>query len=97
MRNSPSALDLLAIARKVIRDDIAPALSGGDRYRALMAANAIAIASRQLAETPSPTEANLAALKADIRRGDLDPGTHAQLLALVKTKLSESNPKYLPA
>lgn len=50
MRQQPSAKELLEAARQALREDLAKNLSGRQRYVALMAANAIAIASRQMAE-----------------------------------------------
>jgi Domain of unknown function (DUF6285) len=47
----PSAAELLEIARATILSEIAPALPEGQRYAALMAANALAIAGRDLAAT----------------------------------------------
>lgn len=49
MRDRPDGADLLAIARKVLREDLIEALPAERRYEALMAANAMAIAARQLA------------------------------------------------
>ena len=50
MRHQPSGKHLLEAARKALRDDLAKTLTGRERYVALMAANAIAIASRQIDE-----------------------------------------------
>lgn len=50
MRQQPSAKELLEAARQALREELAKDLSGRERYVALMAANAIAIASRQMAE-----------------------------------------------
>ncbi len=94
MRDQPSGLDLLAIARKVAREDLAAGLSGGDRHKALMIANAIAIAARQLEEKPFEPVLDLTALKRDIRAGRLDADAHAALMTLTLAKLKESNPKY---
>jgi hypothetical protein len=49
MKVEPSAADLLEIARATILSEIAPALPEAQRYAALMAANALAIAGRDLA------------------------------------------------
>ncbi len=49
MKVEPSAASLLEIARATILADIAPALPEAQRYAALMAANALAIAGRDLA------------------------------------------------
>jgi len=67
MKVEPSAAALLEIARTAILSDIAPALSEAQRYAALMAANALAIAGRDLAaEDAGATElAGIAALLPD--------------------------------
>lgn len=44
----PDALELLAIARETLLEQVLPALHGDARYQVLMIANAIAIASREL-------------------------------------------------
>jgi len=49
MKVEPSAADLLEIARAAILAEIAPSLPEAQRYAALMAANALAIAGRDLA------------------------------------------------
>jgi len=54
MRDRPDGADLLAIARQVLREDLIEALPAERRYEALMAANAMAIASRQLAVGEAP-------------------------------------------
>ena len=53
MKVEPAAPDLLAIARTTILEQIAPALPEPQRYAALMAANALAIAGRDLAAPPT--------------------------------------------
>jgi hypothetical protein len=45
----PGALELLAVARETLLEAVLPQLSGDARYQALMIANAMAIASRELA------------------------------------------------
>jgi hypothetical protein len=44
----PDALELLAVARETLLEAVLPALSGDTRYQALMIANAMAIAIREL-------------------------------------------------
>lgn len=63
MKVEPSAADLLDIARAAIMGDLAPALPESRRYTALMAANALAIAARDLA-APSTIEAEIARISA---------------------------------
>ena len=67
MKVEPSAAELLEIARATILSEIAPALPEGQRYAALMAANALAIAGRELAAAATgPAEvARIGALLGD--------------------------------
>ena len=53
MKVEPAAADLLAIARATILSEVVPALPEAQRYAALMAANALAIAGRDLAAPAS--------------------------------------------
>lgn len=64
MKVEPAAADLLAIARDTILAEIVPSLPGPQRYAALMAANALAIASRDLAapDDAAAERARIAAL-----------------------------------
>lgn len=65
MRHEPTAENLLETARGVLRDRILPALPPDLRYDALMVANAMAIAARQIAAGDRPVaeaEARLRAL-----------------------------------
>ncbi|NMT63158.1 DUF6285 domain-containing protein [Marinobacter orientalis] len=48
MINQPETRDLLAEARRVLLDSIAPDLGGERKYQALMIANAMAMAMREL-------------------------------------------------
>ena len=71
MRVEPAAAELLEVAREAILAEIAPSLPESRRYAALMAANALAIASRDL-EAPDDGAAELARLAALLPR--LAPG-----------------------
>jgi hypothetical protein len=65
MRDRPTGADLLAIARRVLREELLPLLPEEKRYDGLMVANAIAIAARQMAAGDGPAaeeRARLAAL-----------------------------------
>ena len=64
MRNRPVARDLLEIAERVFRDDLLPALPAEKRYPALMVANAIANARREIAAGEVPLAAELVRLQA---------------------------------
>lgn len=64
MRHEPTAGNLLETARGVLRDRILPALPPELRYEALMIANAMAIAARQIATGDSPVAEATARLRA---------------------------------
>ena len=54
MRSGPSTDNLLDTARLVLRDAVLPAVSSERRYEALMVANALAIAAREIAAGDRP-------------------------------------------
>jgi len=58
MRERPTGEELLIIARQVLRDELSPFLPEERRYDALMIANAMAIAARQIefGDTPERQE-----------------------------------------
>ena len=62
MRPKPSAIELLDVARALLRGDLLGALPEARRYEALMVANAIAIAGRVLERGDAPERAELASL-----------------------------------
>jgi len=64
MNDRPDAAELLEIARRTLLDEILPRLPEDLRYRALMIANAIAIASREHAAGDDGAQAELARLRA---------------------------------
>ena len=48
MNNAPDGAELLRVAQKVLRERLMPGIGEDRRYEALMVANAMAIASREL-------------------------------------------------
>ncbi len=50
MRDDPSGADLIEAARKALTDEILPSLTGRPRYVALMVANALGIAAREIGD-----------------------------------------------
>lgn len=73
MRDRPTGGELLSIARQVLREELMPLLPEERRYDALMVANAMAIAARQIAfgDAPERREGqNLAALLGETVDGD---------------------------
>lgn len=62
MREIPNAADLLDTARELLRSELAPSLPPEQRHQALMIANAMVIARRQLEDGDAPEQRELAAL-----------------------------------
>ena len=101
-RPEPSLGDLLEVARTVLRDEVAPELSGGARYKALMAANAMAIVARQIAAGEDNADKVASAeIVRRLRVGEIgeDDGRalHGQILDNVIARVRESNPRALAA
>lgn len=63
MRDHPTGDELLETARQVLRDELMPALSSDKRMAALMMANALSIAARQLKQGDAAERAELVALE----------------------------------
>lgn len=105
MRGNTPGERLLETARDLLREELLPALPTHQRHAALMVANAMAIAARELNRRDDATldEARAAEdrrLCASIRAGDIDGGAaaaqlHARLLASTRSRVEISNPKYL--
>ncbi len=64
MTDRPDALELLAEARRLLKEDLAPSLKGRDRFQVLMVANALGIASREIEEGGAAAARFQEALKA---------------------------------
>lgn len=97
VRPAPSLDALLDMAREVVRNDLSSVLEGGHRYKALMAANALSIVSRQIAglDVDGVDRSARAEMASRIRSGDGNAEDHALLLAEVRATLAESNPRAL--
>jgi hypothetical protein len=101
----PDGAALLEIARRTLLDDVLPGLAGDARFKALMVANALAIAARAHADSGVAEAARalgaFAEVCAGIRGGTYDPGTPdhdriaAALLALAEAKCRVSAPRAL--
>ena len=91
MRDDPSGADLIDAARRALAEEVVPGLTGRPRYVALMVANALGIAAREIAEADglAAARADLSgaddadALVREIRDGrrDADPDLHTALTA----------------
>lgn len=93
-----NAAELLAAARRALADDLIPNLADSKRLDALMAANALSIAARDLeAASPPPVDpAPARALIAAIRAGkhDTDDGLAGALREHARARTALANPKY---
>jgi aminoglycoside phosphotransferase (APT) family kinase protein len=89
------AAELVAIARRALVDDLIPHLAESKRLDALMAANALAIASREI-ETAKVDTTQARALVAELRAGrhDANDGLAGALRENARTRTALSNPKY---
>ncbi len=84
----PGPADLLETARRLLLDEIASGLDGAARYKALMIANAMAIAARAAQAEPISELADAAKICADIRAGlhDDDALLGRRLLAYAEAR-----------
>jgi hypothetical protein len=93
----PNALELIEAVTEFLSTEVLPtATDHRQRFRTLVALNALGIAYRELQadETTLPDE-ELTALARRIRAGDVRDGDHALLKEHVASKLRISNPGYL--
>lgn len=103
MSQRPGPENLLETALEVLRRQVVGELSGSARYEALMVANAIAIAGRQISETPRQAPADMPAgtdtesLARAIRDGALDgrADVYDWIVGELRAEVSLSNPKAL--
>ena len=97
MTDRPDAAELVEAVWEFLGEEVLPnARDHREKFRTLVAMNALAIARREL-ETGAPPgdEAELRELAARIRRGDVPDGTVARLREHVAAKLRISNPAAL--
>jgi hypothetical protein len=97
MTELPRPDALLEIARATLQADILPHLTGEARFKALMVANAMAIAQRAAVQGDVPELANADAICEAIRAGmhDGDAALAARLRALAEARCRISAPKAL--
>jgi hypothetical protein len=105
----PAAADLLAAVREFLEADVVPATEGRLRFHARVAANVLAMVTRELALGPAQAAAHAerlsrlgveddASLARAIRNGDLDDRlaeVTASVRADVVDKLAVANPGYM--
>jgi hypothetical protein len=90
MRDRPNGAELLREARRVLREEIAAELEGELRFKALMVANAMAMAMRELERGDRPPRAELKALSELLAEiPDADDG-----LQRLETVLADLNSRF---
>jgi hypothetical protein len=96
MDDRPDGAELLAVARTTLLEDLLPELPQARRYHALMIANAMAMARRELEIRPPVAEQDiLAHLAAELRAGkrDRDQATYGALLEACIVRVRVSQPR----
>ena len=101
INDEPDARGLVSIALRTFRDSVLPAVPAERRFEALMIANALGIAERELAAKPDAAlESRIPELCSDIDAGAYDtPERQADLRKvlweLTRARLAVSNPRLL--
>jgi Domain of unknown function (DUF6285) len=97
MPDRPTAAELVEAVAEFLSEEVLPAATDHRfKFRTLVAINALAIASRELASDDSSlTQEEVAKLAHRIREGEVDDGTLPLLKEHVAAKLRISNPAYL--
>jgi len=87
-REQPDALELIDVARETLLEQVLPELEGDARYRALMIANALGIAHRELASGDAAAPAELDSLRGlyELEAGAGEPRDEA--LARLEARLA---------
>ncbi|SMF25236.1 hypothetical protein SAMN06265365_10835 [Tistlia consotensis] len=93
MRDRPGGAELLAEARRVLREELAPVLEGRHRFQALMIANALGMAERELLAGNRPVEAETAALRELLGRDAPLPTLAAAFAAALRDGRLAGDPK----
>jgi hypothetical protein len=97
MPDRPTAAELVEAVSEFLSEEVLPAATDHRlKFRTLVAINALAIASRELAsDNLSLSHEDVTKLAGRIREGDVDDGTLPLLKEHVAAKLRISNPAYL--
>jgi hypothetical protein len=97
MPDRPTALELLEAVTEFLSEEVLPnATDHRQKFRTLVALNALGIAYRELAsDEPQLSDEEVAELARRIRAGDVDEAMLPQLKEHVAAKLRISNPAYL--
>jgi len=96
MSERPTAQELAEAIQEFLAGEILPTLDDHRlRFRMLVALNALGIVYRELAALEPEDDAELRALAARIRAGDVPAGTLARVKADVERRLRIASPNYL--
>ncbi|HEU5215156.1 MAG TPA: DUF6285 domain-containing protein [Gaiellaceae bacterium] len=96
MSERPTADELAEAIEEFLAGEILPTLDDHRlRFRTLVALNALGIVRRELAGLPPQDDEELRVLAAQIRGGDVPPGTLARVKAGVEQRLRIASPNYL--
>jgi hypothetical protein len=89
MKNRPYGNELLEVARRTLLDELLPLLPAEKTYEALMVANAMAIAARELAPHATEDEAARQAIRrfhTETGRDEPTEATEHELAALIRDR-----------
>lgn len=96
MSERPTAQELAEAIQEFLAGEILPTLTDQrQRFRMLVALNALGIVHRELARLPREDDAERRELAARIRADDVPPGTLARVRADVEARLEIASPQYL--
>ncbi len=93
MRDKPFGAALLDVAHQALTQEIAPALKGQQRYVALMVANAIGIAAREIEQADKVAKAWDRALARVEQKGEGNlEGSVSRLVAAIRSGEHDADP-----
>ena len=96
MSERPTPDELTEAIEEFLANEILPTLDDHrQRFRTLVALNALGIVRRELTKLPPEDDAEQRELAARIRAGDVPPGTLARVKADVAERLQIDSPRYL--
>jgi hypothetical protein len=96
MTERPTPQELAEAIQEFLAGEILPTLDDHRlRFRMLVALNALGIVYRELDNLPASDDVAHRELAAQIRAGDVAPGTLARVKALVAARLAIDSPGYL--
>ncbi|HZC75345.1 MAG TPA: DUF6285 domain-containing protein [Gaiellaceae bacterium] len=96
MSERPTPRELAEAIEEFLAGEILPTLDDHRlRFRTLVALNALGIVRRELASLPPEDDEELRVLAAEIRGGDVPPGTLARVKAGVEQRLRIASPNYV--